>query len=220
MRVASLPGAGMTSERTRARMVERLRKHGIEDGKVLDAMAAVPRHLFVDEGIATRAYEDSALPIGFGQTISAPLTVARMLELAGVSQPQVRKVLEVGTGCGYQAVVLARLVEEVYSIERVGPLLEKTRARLWPMRIRNVRLKHTDGFQGLPEAAPFDVILVAAAAPCIPQALIDQLAPEGLLLIPIGQRHQVLMRVRKIGDKVTEEILDAVHFVPLLKDLG
>ncbi|MDA8415640.1 MAG: protein-L-isoaspartate(D-aspartate) O-methyltransferase [Betaproteobacteria bacterium] len=213
-------GTGMTSERTRGRMVTRLRHQGVTDEAVLSAMAAVPRHLFVDEGLSSRAYEDSALPIGFGQTISAPFTVARMLELVGAGDPRVRKVLEVGTGCGYQAVVLAHLVAEVYSVERVGALLEKTRARLWPMRIRNLRLKHTDGFQGLPEAAPFDAIVVAAAAPRIPPALVEQLAPEGKMIIPVGQRVQHLMLVRRVGQEIIEEKLDTANFVPLLADLG
>ncbi len=220
MRTALLSGRGMTSERTRARMVERLRKEGVSDEKVLEAMGVVPRHQFVDEGLSSRAYEDSALPIGFGQTISAPLTVARMLELVGAGTGRLRRVLEVGTGCGYQAVVLARLVDEVYSVERIGALLEKTRARLWPMRIRNLRLKHADGFLGLPEAAPFDAIIVAAAAPRIPSDLVDQLAPDGCLVIPVGHRAQQLVMVRKVGQEVVEEKLDAVNFVPLLADLG
>lgn len=220
MRSSLLTGTGMTSDRTRGRMVARLRHQGVTDEAVLNAMGSVQRHLFVDEGLSSRAYEDSALPIGFGQTISAPLTVARMLELVEAGSVRVRKVLEVGTGCGYQAAVLACLVDEVYSVERVGALLEKTRARLWPMRIRNIRLKHTDGFQGLPEAAPFDAIVVAAAAPSIPKALVEQLAPEGRMVIPVGHRMQHLILVRKVGQEVIQEKLDVANFVPLLANLG
>ena len=212
-------GSGMTSERTRVRMVERLRAQGIKNETVLAALASVPRHLFVDEALSSRAYEDSALPIGFGQTISAPYMVARMVELICAGTPP-RKVLEVGTGCGYQAVVLARLVPEVYSVERIGALLEKTRARLWSLRIQNLRLKHTDGFQGLPEAAPFDAIIVAAAAPRIPPALVEQLAPGGRLIVPVGTHAQHLVLVEKLEEEVRETVLDPVRFVPLLTNLS
>ncbi len=211
-------GIGMTSDRTRLRMVERLRATGIADERVLSAMEEVSRHLFVDEAIANRAYEDSALPIGWGQFISAPYIVARMIELlcAG-SRP--RKVLEVGTGCGYQAVVLSRIAQEVYSVERLGQLLTKTRSRLWNLKVTNLRLKHGDGRLGLPEAAPFDGIIVAAAAPVIPQALLDQLSPEGRLVIPVGQdNHQQLTVVeRRDGEWVTSTV-EAVRFVPLLEE--
>ncbi|NDU85265.1 MAG: protein-L-isoaspartate(D-aspartate) O-methyltransferase [Ferrovum sp.] len=208
----------MTSERTRARMVERLRSQGVHNEAVLAAMGAVPRHLFVDEAISSRAYEDLALPIGFGQTISAPFTVARMVELLCAGR-SLLKVLEVGTGCGYQAMVLAHLAQEVYSVERIGALLEKTRARIWPMRVRNLRFKHADGFLGLGEAAPFDAIIVAAAAPQIPQALIDQLAPEGRLILPVGVQKQRLVMVERRGGEILESVLDPVNFVPLLGKL-
>ncbi len=213
------PGIGMTSDRTRARMVERLRAAGIADQMVLSAMLAVHRHTFVDEAIASRAYDDSALPIGWGQTISAPYIVARMTELLRNGKKP-GKVLEVGTGCGYQAAVLARVAKEVYSVERIGQLLEKTRARLWPLKIRNLRLKHTDGSQGLPEAAPYDGIIVAAAAPAIPQALLDQLAPGGRLVIPLGIDEQQLMVVDRGEDGFVETVIEEVRFVPLLGDMA
>ncbi|MHB8354280.1 MAG: protein-L-isoaspartate(D-aspartate) O-methyltransferase [Burkholderiales bacterium] len=219
MKAAVTPGIGMTSDRTRARMVERLRAAGIADQTVLSAMLAVPRHAFVDEAIASRAYDDSALPIGWGQTISAPYIVARMIELLRNGKKPGR-VLEVGTGCGYQATVLARVAKEVYSVERIGQLLEKTRARLWPLKIRNLRLKHTDGSQGLPEAAPYDGIIVAAAAAAIPQALLDQLAPGGRLVIPLGVDEQQLMVVDKREEGFVESVIEAVRFVPLLEDMA
>lgn len=209
-------GIGMTSDRTRARMVERLKSMGIQDTQVLSVMARVPRHVFVDEGISVRAYEDSALPIGFGQTISAPYTVARMVELLAQGR-KLTKVLEVGTGCGYQAAVLAQLAGEVYSVERIGALLERTRARLWPLMIRNLRLKYTDGTNGLPEAAPFDGIIVAAAAPRIPPALLEQLAPGGRLVIPVGGRQQQLILVEHTDSGLVQTVIETVHFVPLLE---
>ena len=210
-------GIGMTSARTRARMVERLRSAGVSDPAVLTAMEAVPRHLFVDEAIASRAYEDSALPIGWGQTISAPYTVARMVELLRRGK-KLGKVLEVGTGCGYQAAVLARVAKEVYSVERIGQLLDKTRARLWPLKIRNLRLKHTDGTLGLPEAAPYDGIIVAAAAAAIPEALLNQLAPGGRLVIPVGVSEQRLIVVEQGDSGLVQTEIEPVRFVPLLED--
>ncbi|MDE2259103.1 MAG: protein-L-isoaspartate(D-aspartate) O-methyltransferase [Betaproteobacteria bacterium] len=209
----------MTSDRTRARMVERLRAAGIADQAVLSAMTAVPRHAFVDEAIASRAYDDSALPIGWGQTISAPYIVARMIELLRAGK-KLGKVLEVGTGCGYQAAVLARVAREVYSVERIGQLLEKTRARLWPLKIRNLRLKHTDGSQGLPEAAPYEGIIVAAAAATIPEALLKQLAPGGRLVIPVGVDEQQLVLVERKEDGFVESVIESVRFVPLLEDMA
>jgi len=210
----ALSGTGMTSDRTRARMVDHLRSNGIKDEVVLAAMGTVHRHAFVDEAIASRAYEETALPIGFGQTISAPYIVARMIELLRHGKP-LGKVLEVGTGCGYQAAVLARVAKEVYSVERLGQLLEKTRARLWPMRIQNLRLKHTDGGLGLPEAAPFDAIVVAAAAPQIPIALLEQLTPEGRLVIPVGVTRQQLLVVERVDGAWRETVIEDVKFVPL-----
>jgi protein-L-isoaspartate(D-aspartate) O-methyltransferase len=199
-------------------MVERLREQGIADERVLEAMATVPRHLFVDEALASRAYEDSALPIGFGQTISQPYAVARMLEaLAGGRA--LGKVLEVGTGCGYQAAVLASLAAEVYSVERVKELHERARANLRHLRLKNLRLVHGDGNLGLEKAAPFDAIIVAAAAAQVPQALLRQLAPGGRMVLPLrgtGSGPQRLVRVeRDRRGAYTETPLDPVRFVPL-----
>jgi protein-L-isoaspartate(D-aspartate) O-methyltransferase len=207
-------GIGMTSQRTRDRMVARLREQGIADELVLAAMGAVPRHLFVDQALASRAYEDSALPIGFEQTISQPYVVARMLEAARAGRTLAR-VLEVGTGCGYQAAVLARLAREVYSIERIQPLAEKARAHLRPMRLANVRLVHGDGYQGLPAVAPFDAIVVAAAAAEIPAALLEQLAIGGRLVMPVGTAAQHLLLVERTPAGYKETRLEAVRFVPL-----
>ena len=207
-------GIGMTSQRTRDRMVARLREKGIHDEAVLAAIAAVPRHIFIEEALASRAYEDTALPIGFEQTISQPFIVARMLEAMG-GQRRLGTVLEVGTGCGYQAAVLARLAKDVYSVERIAGLLEKARSNLRPLRLSNLRLVHADGNQGLPEAAPFDGIIVAAAAPGVPQALLQQLASGGRMIVPVGADNQVLCLIEKTSTGLTEKWLDAVRFVPL-----
>src|SRR5688572_19687431 len=178
-------GIGMTSARTRERLIQRLRDNGIRNATVLDRIRSVPRHLFVDEALSSRAYEDVALPIGFGQTISQPWIVARMSE-ALLEGPPLEKVLEIGTGCGYQTAVLAPLVGRVYSIERLQPLLERAKERLKTLDIRNVRFKHGDGGKGWPTQAPFDGILVAAAPHAVPEALIEQLAVGGRLIVPIG----------------------------------
>ena len=213
---ANSRGVGFTSQRTRDRMVTRLREQGIVDEAVLAAMAQVPRHLFVDEALSSRAYEDTALPIGFEQTISQPYVVARMIEaLRGPEERPLGKVLEVGTGCGYQAAVLAQLAKEVYSIERIQGLHERARANLRPMRIANLRLAWGDGYQGLPEAAPFDAIIVAAAAPRMPAALLEQLAPGGRLIAPVGTTAQQLQWMERTASGVIERALDLVHFVPL-----
>ena len=208
-------GIGMTSQRTRARMVERLRKEGITDEAVLAALGAVPRHLFMEEALASRAYDDDALPIGFSQTISQPYVVARMIQALRAGR-ELGKVLEVGTGCGYQAAVLAQLATEVYSIERIAPLLAKARANLRGLRLTNVRLKHADGNLGLPEAAPFDSIILAAAARQVPRALLQQLAPGGRLILPFGSSEQVLRLVERTRSGYSEATLDAVRFVPML----
>ena len=208
-------GIGMTSQRTRARMVERLRKDGIRDETVLAAMGAVPRHLFVEEALASRAYDDDALPIGFSQTISQPYIVARMIEALRAGR-ELGKVLEVGTGCGYQAAVLAQMATEVYSIERIAPLLAKARANLRGLRLSNLRLKHADGSLGLPEAAPFDSIILAAAARQVPPALLQQLSPGGRMILPFGTTDQVLRLVERTRAGYSETILDAVRFVPML----
>ena len=207
-------GIGMTSQRTRDRMVARLRENGIRDESVLSAMASVPRHIFVDEGLASRAYEDTALPIGFEQTISQPLVVARMLEELRSAKP-LANVLEVGTGCGYQAALLARLAKDVYSVERISELLEKARRNLRPLRLSNLRLVHADGALGLPEAAPFDGIIVAAATANVPDALLQQLAPGGRMIVPVGSGDQALCLIERTATGLTEKWLDAVRFVPL-----
>lgn len=214
---SGLAGIGMTSQRTRERMVERLREQGIEDARVLDAMAAVPRHLFVEEALASRAYEDSALPIGFGQTISQPYIVARMLEVL-VDKKTPGKVLEVGTGCGYQAAVLAHIATEVYSVERIRELHERARANLRALRLKNLRLAHGDGASGLEKAAPFDAIILAAAARELPQALLRQLARGGRMVLPLrgpGAEAQRLVLIERGAAGYTETALDPVRFVPL-----
>ncbi len=214
MNARTAPGVGMTSQRTRDRMIARLREQGIADETVLAAMTAVPRHAFVDAALASRAYEDTALPIGFEQTISQPYVVARMLEAARVGRA-LGRALEVGTGCGYQAAVLAQLATEVYSIERIGALAERARANLRPLRIPNLRLVHGDGFKGLPEAAPFDAIVVAAAPRAVPAALLDQLARGGRLVIPVGADEQQLRSLERTARGFREHRLDAVRFVPM-----
>ncbi|MGE0081282.1 MAG: protein-L-isoaspartate(D-aspartate) O-methyltransferase [Thiohalomonadaceae bacterium] len=212
---ARLLGIGMTSQRTRERLVARLREKGIGDERVLDVMRQVPRHLFVDEALATRAYEDISLPIGNSQTISAPFTVARMTEI--VAQVQPRRVLEVGTGSGYQTAVLARLVPEVYSVERIAPLLERARRLLAELQVRNVRFRLADGTLGWAEHGPFDAILAAAAPAEIPEALLAQLADGGVLVIPVGKdRRQRLVTVHRRGQDFVREELDPVTFVPML----
>jgi protein-L-isoaspartate(D-aspartate) O-methyltransferase len=210
-----LSGIGMTSQRTRLRMIERLREQGIADETVLDAMAEVPRHIFVDEALASRAYDDVSLPIGFGQTISNPFTVARLVELARAGQA-VGKVLEIGTGCGYQAAVLSRVAREVYSIERIAGLLPRARVRLRELNCRNVRIKHGDGRIGFRDAGPFDAIVLAAAATRIPEELIEQLVDGGRLVLPLGTRVQKLVLVTKTSDGFEQSVLDEVKFVPLL----
>jgi protein-L-isoaspartate(D-aspartate) O-methyltransferase len=220
----NVAGIGMTSQRTRARMVERLREQGITDARVLEAMAGVPRHFFVEEALASRAYEDTALPIGFGQTISQPYVVARMIEALRAGRPytgvgrELGKVLEVGTGCGYQAAVLARLAAEVYSIERIRELLERARANLRELRLKNLRLAHGDGAAGMEKAAPFDSIIVAAAAPEVPPALLQQLARGGRMILPLRDGRaeaQRLILIERGARGYTETALDPVRFVPL-----
>lgn len=210
-------GIGMTSQRTRERMVTRLMEQGIRDMRVLEVMRSVPRHLFMDEALATRAYEDTALPIGNGQTISQPYVVARMTE-ALAAGGRLKKVLEIGTGCGYQTAVLAPFVDEVFSIERIGDLTRRTRERLRTLGVRNVRIKHGDGYQGWTEHAPYDAILVAAAPPEVPQALLEQLAEGGRLVVPVGERgEQQLLMITRQGNEYVNEVLDKVSFVPMLR---
>lgn len=213
--VRKVQGIGMTSERTRARMVARLREQGIRDERVLGAMASVPRHLFVEEALASRAYDDTALPIGFAQTISQPFVVARMIEVL-IRDREPKNVLEVGTGCGYQAAVLARIFPEAYSIERIKALLERARANLFGLRLANLRLAHGDGYAGLEKAAPFQCIVVAAAARQVPEALLRQLAHGGRMILPLHEgRGQRLVLIERSGRGFTESELDAVRFVPM-----
>jgi protein-L-isoaspartate(D-aspartate) O-methyltransferase len=217
---AANSGIGMTSQRTRMRMVERLRGQGIRDELILAAMGEVPRHIFVDEALASRAYEDMSLPLGFSQTISSPYTVARMLELLR-NGGTLDKVLEIGTGCGYQAAVLSRLAREVYSIERLAPLLTKARRHLRDARAHNVRVRNADGNLGMPEQAPFDGIIVAAAATHVPQALRDQLATGGKLIIPLTHHgKQSLHVIEKTAQGYVDRKVEVANFVPLLPGLG
>ncbi len=216
MSVTRHSGIGMTSERTRARMVERLRAQGIKDNNVLTAMGMVPRHIFVDEALSIRAYEDSALPIGFGQTISSPYSVARMIEVLRTGA-DMERVLEVGTGCGYQAAVLAKLAREVYSVERIATLLGRARRTIRELRIGNIKVKHGDGSIGLKDIAPFDGIILAAAIPVPPQALLEQLAVGGRMVLPrgVGETQQMVL-IERTSDGFQEKVLEMVHFVPLL----
>ena len=209
-------GIGMTSQRTRERLIRRLGQEGIRNRRVLESMRNTPRHLFVDEALASRAYEDTALPIGQGQTISQPYIVARMTEALLAAGP-LENVLEVGTGSGYQTAVLAPLVRRVYTTERIKVLLDQARRRLQALKIRNVITKHADGTIGLPEYAPFDGILVAAAPEGIPLALVEQLRPGGRMVLPIGDRdEQALVRVVRTNEGYVHEMLERVSFVSLL----
>jgi protein-L-isoaspartate(D-aspartate) O-methyltransferase len=211
-----LSGIGMTSARTRDRLVQRLREQGIANLAVLDRIRNVPRHIFVDEALGSRAYEDTALPIGYGQTISQPYIVARMTE-ALLEAGAADNVLEVGTGCGYQTAVLAPLVARLYTIERIEPLLVRARERLKELGIRNVRFRHGDGTLGWKAHAPFDGILVAAAPLTVPEALVKQLRVGGRLLVPIGpEGEQELLRFTRREQGVLRESIGAVAFVPLL----
>ncbi len=209
-------GIGMTSLRTRERMLGRLREQGIKDEVVLSAISATPRHIFVDEALSIRAYEDVSLPIGFGQTISQPYIVARMSELLRNGNA-LQKVLEIGTGCGYQTAVLSKLAQEVYSVERIRPLVMKARGHLRELKCANVKLDHADGNMGLAEVAPFDGIIVTAAASHIPQELLEQLAIHGRLIIPVGTEEQILHLVERVSQlEYRQTKLEAVKFVPLL----
>ena len=211
-----LDGIGMTSQRTRDRLVNRLREEGIQDPAILETIREVPRHLFVDEALASRAYEDTALPIGHGQTISQPYVVARMTE-ALLDGRLMQKVLEIGTGCGYQTAVLARLVERVYSVERLAPLHQLAKERLRDLGITNVRLSLGDGNEGWPLHAPYDGIIVTAAPAGVPQPLLEQLSDGGRLVIPVGPEHaQRLRLIVRQGDDYDETPLDHVSFVPML----
>jgi protein-L-isoaspartate(D-aspartate) O-methyltransferase len=214
-----LNGIGMTSARTRERLVQRLQDQGIKDQRVLDRIRNVPRHLFMDEALSSRAYEDTALPIGCGQTISQPYVVARMTE-ALLAAGETAKVLEIGTGCGYQTAVLAPLVKEIYTIERISSLLGKARRTLRELRIRNVHCRHEDGNLGWPARAPYDGILLTAAPHAVPPVLFDQLVVGGRLIAPVGpDGRQELIRYTKGENRLHQESLGAVSFVPLLSGL-
>lgn len=213
---ADCNGIGMTSQRTRDRLIAALREMGIKSGAVLDVMRSIPRHLFVDEALATRAYENVPLPIGYNQTISQPYIVARMTE-ALVSGRQLNNVLEIGAGCGYQSAVIAQFAEQVYSVERINGLLTQARERFRRLGYHNIRARHADGNGGWPEQAPFDGIIVAAAPLGVPEALLDQLAPDGRLIIPVGAPdEQKLLLVTRAEDGFKYEHIDAVSFVPML----
>lgn len=202
--------------RARAHMVERLRQQGIRDERVLRAMNAVPRHLFVDEALASRAYEDTALPLMRQQTISQPFVVARMLELLGAGGRGLGKTLEVGAGCGYQAAILANLAGEVYAVERIRQLLDRAKENVRTLRLPNLRLKYADGSIGLAEAAPFDSIVMAAASSSVPPLLLHQLVDGGRLVLPLGQTEQRIVMVERNGNAYREVRCEAVRFVPLL----
>ena len=214
--IASNRGIGMTSQRTRDRLVSRLREEGISNEAVLDVIRNTPRHLFVDEALASRAYEDTALPIGYNQTISQPYVVAAMTDLVVSGKPS--KVLEIGTGSGYQAAILAPLVDKVYTVERIEPLAIQARQRFRKLGLRNIRASYSDGTEGLPDFAPYDAIITTAATEKIPEALLEQLSPKGgRLVIPVGGRdRQTLTLVTRNEDSYEQERLDPVIFVPLL----
>ena len=209
-------GIGMTSQRTRDRLIARLKEQGISDPNVLAVIRELPRHLFVDEALASRAYEDTALPIGHGQTISQPFIVARMTEILLEGSPR-EKILEIGTGSGYQTAVLSRLFERVFSVERISPLQNQARERFYQLKLNNIRLKHSDGSWGWQENAPYDGIIVTCAPEKIPEDLLRQLAPGGRLVIPVGGSDgQSLRVIDRTGDTFEQTELDAVSFVPLL----
>lgn len=211
---AQLEGIGMTSRRTRMRLVQRLREGGIESDRVLEVIGQVPRHIFLDEALSHRAYEDTSLPIGHGQTLSQPYIVARMTELLLAHAPQ--RLLELGTGSGYQTAVLSQLFPEIYSVERIRPLQDRARDRLRQLNVRNVLLKHADGGMGWPERGPFDGIIVTAAPVEVPRELLDQLADGGVLIAPVGEENQVLVEIIRKGNRFERHNLEPVHFVPLL----
>ena len=215
----SQQGIGMTSQRTRERLIQRLMDQGITRFEVLEAIRSVPRHLFVDEALAHRSYEDTALPIGYGQTLSQPYVVARMSELA-LARGRPKKVLELGSGSGYQTAILASLVDEICAVERIKPLVERARKQLRALRVRNVRLRHGDGLDGWASEAPFDLILGAAAPEHLPTHLLEQLAPGGRLILPVGGERQQLMIVTATPEGYVEEAIEEVNFVPMLRGVS
>jgi protein-L-isoaspartate(D-aspartate) O-methyltransferase len=210
-----IQGTGMTSQRTRSRMVARLRQQGITDEHVLDVIDAIPRHVFIDEALAHRAYEDTALPIGFNQTISQPYIVARMTEALFAAGP-LTKVLEIGTGSGYQTAVLAQLADKIYSVERIQGLLDKAKERLRMLGTKNTQFKYDDGNIGWPDRGPYDGIIVTASPRHVPKELLNQLAPEGRLIVPVGDERQQLKLITNHDGEFETEVLEDVKFVPLL----
>ncbi len=210
-------GIGMTSMRTRERLIQRLQDHGIQQPEVLDAMRAIPRHIFVDEALASRAYEDTALPIGHGQTISQPYIVARMTE-ALLNSGSLDSVLEIGTGSGYQAAVMSKVAGRVFTVERIEPLLKLARARFQDLGLRNIRTQHADGTIGWPSQAPFDAIIATAAPEHLPKALLAQIGIGGRIIIPVGpQGRQRLVLINRVGeDDYEQKVLEDVSFVPMV----
>ena len=212
-------GIGMTSQRTRERLIQRLMEQGITRFEVLEAIRSMPRHMFVDEALAHRSYEDTALPIGYGQTLSQPYMVAKMSELA-LAAGRPKKVLELGSGSGYQTAILASLVDEICAVERIKPLLDRARKQLRALKIRNVRWRHGDGLEGWAAEAPFDLILGAAAPEQMPEILLEQLAPGGRLILPVGGRRQQLMMVTATEEGLVEEVVEEVNFVPMVSGVS
>jgi protein-L-isoaspartate(D-aspartate) O-methyltransferase len=217
MNGSHIKGSGMTSQRTRERMIERLGDKGIRDLRVLQAIRSVPRHCFLDEALSHRAYEDVSLPIAFNQTISQPYIVARMTELLCTALDGNAKILEIGTGCGYQTAVLAQLFRHIYSIERIGELLQRTQERLNTLKIMNVTTKCADGRYGWVQHGPFDGVIITAAAPIFPDWLLKQLAPEGVVILPEGEKTQNLCVYKRKGGELLRAELEPVNFVPLLE---
>lgn len=206
-------GVGMTSPRTRERLVRRLREKGIQDERVLDLIQHMPRHIFIDEALSHQAYDDTALPIGYGQTISQPWVVARMTELL-IAPKMPKTVLEIGTGCGYQTAILAGLGVKVFSVERIKPLQDSAKKRLRELKLHNVQFKYADGGLGWPNEGPFDAILAACAPADIPLQLLQQLAPHGRLVMPVGEEEQWLTVVDEVNGEFVAERLEPVKFVP------
>ncbi len=217
MNSIDLHGIGMTSQRTRRRLVQRLEDEGIKNQDVLNIMATTPRHLFIDEAMSHRAYEDISLPIGRGQTISQPYIVARMTEILLEAGP-CNRILEIGTGSGFQTAILAQLFDKVYSIERIKALQDKARKQLMTLRLMNVEYRYGDGGEGWPEKGPFDTIIVTAAPPVLPRMLMQQLADGGHMIVPVGaiDGDQNLCLIQRVGDDFEKHILESVRFVPLL----
>lgn len=212
--MVAIDGIGMTSRRTRLRLIQRLREAGIRDERVLTVMEEIPRHIFLDEALSHRAYEDTALPIGHNQTLSQPYIVARMTEVLMSESPG--KVLELGTGSGYQTAILARLCDEVFSVERIKALQDRARERMHLLKLRNVMLRLADGPMGWPERGPYDGIIVTAAPKVLPRELLDQLADGGVMVAPVGEERQMLVKVTREGDQFHTEDIEPVRFVPLL----